>query len=117
MRVIRRGVFETNSSSTHSITMCSKEDYDKWEKGEILFDRDEGQFITKEEAIQKLKNDKYYKNLDFNDEEDINEVFGELNIYTSEEYFDDEFLENFEHTYITKNGETIVAFGKYGYDG
>jgi hypothetical protein len=38
MRVIRRGVFETNSSSTHSITMCSIEEYEKWESGEVLLD-------------------------------------------------------------------------------
>ena len=27
-RQIRRGVFETNSSSTHSLTMCLKSDYE-----------------------------------------------------------------------------------------
>ncbi len=32
-RQIRRGVFETNSSSTHSLTMCSKKEYDEFEKG------------------------------------------------------------------------------------
>lgn len=38
-RQIRRGVFETNSSSTHSLTMCSEEEFEKWKNGEILFDR------------------------------------------------------------------------------
>ncbi|WP_313584682.1 hypothetical protein [Lacrimispora sp.] len=28
-RQIRRGVFETNSSSTHSLTMCSEEEFEK----------------------------------------------------------------------------------------
>lgn len=32
---IRCGVFETNSSSCHSITMCMKSDYDRWEKDEL----------------------------------------------------------------------------------
>ena len=36
-RQIRRGVFETNSSSVHSLTMCSGEEYKKWENGEILY--------------------------------------------------------------------------------
>lgn len=27
-RQIRRGVYETNSSSTHSLTMCSKEEFE-----------------------------------------------------------------------------------------
>ena len=32
---IRQGVFETNSSSTHSITMCMKSEFDMWERGEV----------------------------------------------------------------------------------
>ena len=31
---IRRGVFETNSSSTHSITICSPEDFELLKEGE-----------------------------------------------------------------------------------
>lgn len=30
MQTLRRGVFETNSSSTHSITMCLESEYEKW---------------------------------------------------------------------------------------
>ena len=29
--------FETNSSSTHSITICPQETYDKWMKGQVLY--------------------------------------------------------------------------------
>ena len=36
---IRRNVFETNSSSVHSMTMCSDDEYKKWENGELLFHR------------------------------------------------------------------------------
>lgn len=36
---IRRGVFETNSSSVHSLVMCTDDDYYKWKKGEILYDK------------------------------------------------------------------------------
>ena len=31
-RQIRRGVFETNSSSTHSLVMCSEEEFEAWKK-------------------------------------------------------------------------------------
>lgn len=48
MRIVRKGVFETNSSSTHSITMCMKSDYDKWSNGELYFF--DGRLISKEEA-------------------------------------------------------------------
>ena len=36
---MRQGVFETNSSSTHSITMCNESDYDKWVNGELYLAR------------------------------------------------------------------------------
>jgi len=112
MKVIRRGVFETNSSSTHSITMCSKEDYDKWENGEVLLDNWKDKFITIEEAIEELK--KGHKNLS---DDEIKNMLDEDDWYSCERYFDSDYLETFEQTYTTKNGETIVAFGKYGYDG
>ena len=39
MKKIRIGTFETNSSSTHSITMCMKDDYKKFKNGEMyLYD-------------------------------------------------------------------------------
>lgn len=34
---VRQGVFETNSSSTHTLTICSKDDFDKWEHGEVFW--------------------------------------------------------------------------------
>ena len=40
MKLIRRGTFETNSSSTHSITMCKESDFDKWKNGEMYFKGD-----------------------------------------------------------------------------
>ena len=65
---IRLGVFETNSSSVHSIVLCMKSDYNKWMKdGLFLFDGYNGwylgetkpernHFYTKEEAITFIKN-------------------------------------------------------------
>jgi len=120
MRVIRRGVFETNSSSTHSITMCSKEEYEKWESGEVLLDESwwaEEKFITKEEAIQKLKENEYYNDLDFTDEDAVDEALREEYIYTFEQYWDNCDYETFSSTYTTKNGEEIIAFGYFGYNG
>lgn len=99
MKVIRMGVFETNSSSTHSITMCSKEDYNKWEKGELLFDMCKEKFVPLDKQEEYKTENKWCE------------------LITSEEYWDDEYLETFEETFTTKSGEKIVAFGKYGYDG
>ena len=36
MRVIRLGVLETNSSSTHTMVIMSEEDFEKWRNGDIL---------------------------------------------------------------------------------
>ncbi|HHU55752.1 MAG TPA: hypothetical protein GXZ48_03565 [Acholeplasmataceae bacterium] len=119
MKQIRIGVFETNSSSTHSITMCSKEDYDNWKKGKVLKCGDD--FITREEAIEELKKDEYFNkynpNFDFTDEESIDEALKDYEYCTYEQYFKSDYLESFTDTYTTKNGETVIAFGKYGYDG
>ena len=119
LKVIRRGVFETNSSSTHSITMCSQEEYDKFNKGELLI-VNEDSFITKEEAIENLKKDtwfnKYHPNFDFTNEDELADILADNDYKTSDQYFDDERLEDFHDTYVTKSGETVVAFGKYGMD-
>lgn len=95
---IRFGVFETNSSSTHSLTMCSKEDYQKWENGELIYDRYAEKLIPITDEIKKeIEEDDYQ--------------------YETCEGFENGDLETFYDTYVTDKGEEIVAFGKYGYDG
>lgn len=44
---VRQNTFETNSSSTHSITMCMESDYMKWKNGELFLTSD-GKFVTEE---------------------------------------------------------------------
>jgi len=92
-RQIRRGVFETNSSSTHSITMCSKEEYERWEKGELLLSYWRDEFV---EATDENKEDEDNK--------------------TYDEYWDDCEFETYENSYTTKSGEKVIAFGYYGID-
>ena len=54
MKYIRRGTFETNSSSCHSITLASKKDYDMWADEEaFLF---YGKFVPFNEAYVQIKN-------------------------------------------------------------
>ena len=45
-----------------------------------------------------------------------NNIFDSEEIQSSDEFFDDEYLETFEEKYHTPNGEEVVAFGKFGYD-
>lgn len=55
MEIIRFNVFETNSSSTHTITVCMKNKYDAWKNGELYLFGDE--FITKEERDRIIKSE------------------------------------------------------------
>lgn len=120
---IRRGVFETNSSSTHSLTMMMKSDYERWEKeGLYLFNGYTygwdfnkpvtNALYTRDEAVAFVKNSRYYDAGDEIDDEYLREMY-----FIS---FDDEgseYLEGFYEEFTTPSGETIVAFGEYGYDG
>ncbi len=48
---IRRGTFETNSSSVHSLTLCSKSDYERWSYGELFYEPYGRGFVTLEEVV------------------------------------------------------------------
>ena len=48
--LIRRKTFETNSSSTHSITICKADEFEKFTNGELLFVEDEQRFLKPEEV-------------------------------------------------------------------
>lgn len=121
---IRRGVFETNSSSVHSITMCSQDEYSKWERGEVYKSRyGSGGFKTRDEIIEELKskahwktNEFIYKDVDWNDKEYVDELIKDNEYATEEQFWEDIEYETFDKTYITPSGETIIAFGYYGED-
>ena len=126
---IRQGVFETNSSSTHSITIAPESDFNRWKNGDVYLNdgwwsssndpNKDKTFLTKDEAINLLGSYEYYKrNEDLNDmnDEELNEVFEEWEIYTFENYWDD-YLEDYETHYTTEHGDNIIVFGQYGYNG
>ena len=115
----RLGMFESNSSSTHSMIIGMEDDFKKWEKGELLYSRYNKQgFYTKEEAINILKENSWYKDIDFNT---INPE--ELKEYLEDEGFIDwDWLDNdeLEHDYnefVTPSGEKICMTCRYGWDG
>ena len=114
---IRRKTFETNSSSTHSITMCSKDDFDRWVNGELYWDRygngyEKGSFLSYEE-LDKL----YHKDPTYSSKYTLEDFMEGDAIYTYERYMDEIDFETFQETYTTPNGEKVVAFGYYGFDG
>ena len=91
---VRKNVFETNSSSTHSLCICTEEEYEKFKNGDMMYDdyNEELQFVSDKE----LEEDKYrYKSYD---------SMGD-------------YLEYYEHRFTTPSGDKMVAFGEFGYDG
>lgn len=52
---IRSGVFETNSSSQHTLTIMSKEEYEKYlsdgANANLLWDIYDGRYVSKEDVI------------------------------------------------------------------
>ena len=134
-RQVRRGVFETNSSSTHSLTMCSEEEFEAWKRGEVLFQEyGEENFISAtklSEHDKKMAQEDYEENKDdfqkdWNDlSEDAkqkyytkyakeNDIIDE-DAKTYDQYMNDGDLETFVQRYTSKNCDKIVAFGEYGY--
>lgn len=129
-RQIRRGVFETNSSSTHSLTLMLATDYDRWNEGDVFLFRGSGwgypegnkpqknNIYTKEEAIAFEKLNKYVPNdFDWDDEDGVMERLHDNEWFDSEYFWDYycEEYETFEDTMTTPNGDKVIAFGYYGY--
>lgn len=135
-RQIRYGVFETNSSSTHSLTMCSEEEFEDWKRGKVLFDEYSGGIFVSVSAMndhnKKMAENNYKNTKDISqkDWEDLTEEAKEKyyfeyakengiideNSKTYEEYMGHGNLEKYVKHYTSKSGDRVVAFGKYGYD-
>ena len=139
MRQVRRMTFETNSSSTHSITICPQETYDKWRDGKVLFGDWNQDFIEAEELTPRdyeeagIKYEackcKYYKGWNELSAEEKKEYTTEYVLRNKKKKDYDEYLtydewrsrhdclETYTEHYTTKSGDKIVAFGYFGYDG
>ena len=107
---VRSGVFETNSSSTHSLTMADEDDFELFEKGVLLYTGD----VWWEEAREYME--KIGKEINSCTPEEaldalLNEDFGTYETVFSE---DDE-LESFIESFVSKSGDRIIAFGKFGF--
>lgn len=119
---IRQGVFETNSSSVHSITMCTQNEFDDWRNGKVY--RNGGwwgsstsplkkkAFLTYDEAMELIKTSSWYNPMD--EDENIDEYLKEYEIYSYENWGD--YYETDVTHYTTPNGEKIVAVCYYGHD-
>lgn len=95
-QTIRRGVFETNSSSTHTLTVCSEEVYEKWKNGEYYYDD-------------------YYEELVHEDEcQEVTWGSFESRYMTYDEFWEKKSFDFTTYEEKRKNGDVI--FGYYGYN-
>ena len=126
---IRPNVFETNSSSTHSLNICTKEEFENWKNdpdlcyigeawGYFTPKNFEGRnFVTKEEVQNAADKTDEYKNVNMFDEpEDYwsETPAEEEGIYTYETWRENEYLTNYTEYFTTPSGDKMVAFGAYG---
>lgn len=87
---IRQGVFETNSSSTHALSIFSKEQLDLFDKGVFYIHGYNLEIITKEEVDEKWEDYQKRYNSRYNDKEEFRKEY--LCALTMDEF--EEFCEN-----------------------
>lgn len=114
MKKIRNKVFETNSSSVHSMIIASDEEVKLLQSGELLIDYEE--IITKEEAIEKFNKQKEnnpncnYDDIDYK---------AYLELKTLDEWIDsiyEDCLSYEYYEYTTKGGEHLTMYIRHGQD-
>jgi hypothetical protein len=102
--------------------MMMKSDYDRWHNEQLYlysggygweFSKPvENQLYTRDEAVAFAKTNKWYRDR----EEFSDEILKDIGFISWDDE-GNEYLEGFYEEFTTPSGETIVAFGEYGYDG
>lgn len=137
-RAIRREVWETNSSTSHSVIIMTADKYKKWEEENLYYyiGRDwydpfenlpeekkpkSGELYTQDEIIEFYRLQGYEYDPasgDYDtDEENKDQYIREMSDFVGYQSFsEDEYLETDVNYYTTPGGEEIVVCCKYGSD-
>lgn len=108
MFAIRKGVFETNSSSVHAMCICKEDDYNKWAEGNCYIDFLEGKIYTEEELRKDFEEDNPPV-------EDFDEWRLENELYTYDEFWDESrWFETYKEVYSVSPDNKIICFGYFG---
>lgn len=110
---IRCGLFETNSSSVHSITVLTANEYARWKNGTCVIQSYSSNVISKESAISRALINTFYMN-----DKDIEQELANRGYYTYDT-FHDIIGDRYEtsETKVTKDGQELVIVSYSGYDG
>ncbi len=108
---IRQGVFETNSSSTHSLSIISKEQSDLLDKGELYINGYSLEIVTKEE-VDKRWEEYPKKDIYCHDKEEFREIY--LCALTMDEFEDFCNRNYYETLWKTSPDNKWVAVSLWG---
>lgn len=126
---IRHNVFETNSSSSHTLVICTKKEYKLFEQEKLFYADCESmgyKFYTFNDLIaemirlNKIDSDgveEVTKMHEAGDMEGVESYLRDYEMYSINTYGDNDWGEPYTQEYTTPGGEEIVAFGYYGYNG
>lgn len=119
---IRQGVFETNSSSTHSLSMCLETEWRDFESGKIWMRSNGDGFIDPETA--KEENEKTLaerkaicKKHGWSFDEDDYDYLMHQSYQMYMDNLDRGSYEQFVERRILSDGTSVIGFGYFGYDG
>jgi hypothetical protein len=145
MKQIRRNVFETNSSSTHTLAICTEDEYKDWKDGKLLFNKWNETFvknsinITKQDKVEAEERYNTYKGKYYKDWSELTEAEREEYTYNyiaqqrrQEKSFSfeedgltyQEFMQNCNNDgletetshYTSPSGDKLVITCAYGYN-
>ena len=117
---LRQGVFETNSSSTHSLSICTAQEWQDLKNGKALIRREDDDVLPYDEAIEfnknyakshRLKWDSVTNTIVDGDDDCNYECY-----ITWDEFYNNTDYEFFTQQFTTPSGDQMVAWGYYGYD-
>ena len=137
MYQIRNRVFETNSSSTHSLCICTEDEFAAFKSNKALWDTNSSTIVPTNKItrnyLQRAK--EYYENQKTSFMKDWDNLSNESQLEFIVSQFDQSYagdwlfegktfykdwgteFEKFERHFTTPSGDKMVAFGEYGYDG
>ena len=119
-RQIRFGVFETNSSSTHSVTILTDDQYNQYKRGELLISRDAA-IVSKDEYNKQLENEKKSAQKTYETDPYCRKYYSSFeeyweSCYDGVKYEFDERNMDIQHAEKEINGEKVHALSVYGYE-
>ncbi len=134
MLQIRYGLFETNSSSTHSLYFATDKEYKDFVNGDTLLDLDTGKFVSWDEAVEAvIAAAKKYNESSLNDDSGYEEKPISFDEFRKMEHNDQrailrdyefkswedfgDYLEFYHERHVTEHGDAVNVFGEFGRDG